>query len=195
MSAIDAFIVERDLYVREHASKCYRPFSYFISKVPFAMHMLRLWRASQLVGVQVLCDLIPLRLLPPLLLTTISYYMIGFRSDFEEQFFNFLLIVCLVSMCSGLDSYLPLSHSFTIVLALALLCLAIGIVSPNTSVANLVAVLALLFQMLFGGFLVNTEGALHAGAHPAALNLTDLNRRHARRVSMAQVSVLLLLRL
>ncbi|KAI8588455.1 hypothetical protein BDZ88DRAFT_194973 [Geranomyces variabilis] len=86
---------------------------------------------------KVLFDLIPLRTIPPLLLGLISYHMMGLRSDDFSFLLKFLLVLVLFN------------------LAAASACLTISIAIPDTAVATLVATLLMLFEMLFGGMLLN----------------------------------------
>ncbi|KAI8917509.1 hypothetical protein DFJ77DRAFT_456678 [Powellomyces hirtus] len=86
---------------------------------------------------KVLFDLIPLRTIPPLLLGLISYHMMGLRSDDFTFFVKFLLVLVLFN------------------LAAASACLMISIAIPETAVATLIATLLMLFEMLFGGMLLN----------------------------------------
>lgn len=81
-------------------------------------------------------DIIPLRVVPPLMMGLISYYMVGLVEGVGE-FFKFLLVLVLFNLTA------------------AALCLAIGVVFKNVSMANLVAVLIMLFSMLFAGLLLN----------------------------------------
>jgi len=116
MSSIDTFFQERAVFLRERANGMYRTSAYFVSKA--------------------LCDVIPMRVIPPLLLGAIVYYMIGLREG-AVHFVVFLSVLVLVSLVSGSMS------------------LAISSAIPSLSVGNLIAVLLLLFYMLFGGFLLS----------------------------------------
>ena len=102
----------------------YRTSSYFISKT--------------------LCDVLPMRIIPALLLGGITYYMIGFNPPIEN-FLWFLLTLVEVSIVAGS------------------MCLLISSFVPSLSLGNLIAIILLLFYMLFGGFLVNKSSM------PAAL--------------------------
>jgi ABC-type multidrug transport system permease subunit len=116
MSSIDTFFQERPLFVRERANGMYRTSAYFLAKAT--------------------CDLVPMRVVPPIILGTISYFMIGLRSGIDH-FLYMLLILVLVCLVAGT------------------MCLVISAFTPSLSLGNLVAILLLLFFMLFGGFLVN----------------------------------------
>lgn len=85
---------------------------------------------------KVLFDIIPLRVVPPLMMGLISYYMVGLVEGVPE-FFKFLLVLVLFNLTA------------------AALCLAVGVVFKNLSMANLVSCLVMLFSMLFAGLLLN----------------------------------------
>lgn len=118
LSSLTVFAPERLLFMRERAKGYYSPFSYYISKIIF--------------------DVVPLRLIPPLLMGCIVYPMTGLLPQGPE-FGKFILLIVLFN------------------LAAAIVCLFIGICIKNGGVANLVGVLFMLFSLLFGGFLLNHE--------------------------------------
>ncbi|KAF9583604.1 hypothetical protein BGW38_009068 [Lunasporangiospora selenospora] len=91
-----------------------------------------------------LFDLIPLRVVPALCLGTISYFMIGLTAE-AEAFLKFLLILVLFNIST------------------AMFCLVIAAGVRSTGVASLASSIAMLFMMLFGGFMINQ------GKIPAAL--------------------------
>ncbi|KAG1081059.1 hypothetical protein G6F42_023095 [Rhizopus arrhizus] len=117
-SALDMFSKERILFMRERENGYYSPSAYFVAKVLF--------------------DIVPLRVLPPLVMGSISYYMIGLNSALPI-FGKFLLVLVLFN------------------LAAAGLCLCFATAFKNLSAANLLANLVILFSMLFGGFLLNKD--------------------------------------
>lgn len=88
---------------------------------------------------QVLFDILPLRVVPPFILGLIIYHMIGLRADSPEFLLKFLLVLVLFNLTS------------------ATVCLLISIACPQMGVANLVATLVMLFEMLFGGLLLNKD--------------------------------------
>ena len=81
-------------------------------------------------------DIIPLRVLPPLVMGVIIYPMVGLVSGWSE-FGSFLLVLVLFNLTS------------------AALCLFIGIVFQESGVANLIGSLVMLFSLLFAGLLLN----------------------------------------
>lgn len=118
LTSLHVFSQERLLFVRERANGYYAPITYFASKVVF--------------------DILPLRLLPPLILGAIVYPMVGLLPEWDA-FFKFLLVLVLFN------------------LATATLCLFIGIVFKDTGIANLVGSLVMLFSLLMAGLLLNHD--------------------------------------
>ncbi|OQO08533.1 hypothetical protein B0A48_06403 [Cryoendolithus antarcticus] len=118
LTSLTTFAPERLLFVRERAKGYYNPLAYYLSKVVF--------------------DIVPLRLIPPIIMGCIVYPMTGLVPSAAE-FFKFTLFLVLFN------------------LAAAMVILFIGICVRNQGVANLLAVLVMLFSLLFGGFLLNSE--------------------------------------
>ena len=143
LSSLTVFAPERLLFVRERAKGYYAPISYYSSKVIF--------------------DIVPLRLIPPLLMGAIVYPMTGLRPAWPE-FAKFMLFIVLFN------------------LAAATVCLFIGIIVRNGGVANLVGVLFMLFSLLFGGFLLN-----HNTIPKAVLWLQTVSFAHVRKVMVTSV--------
>ncbi|KAF3933477.1 hypothetical protein ABW19_dt0204080 [Dactylella cylindrospora] len=118
LTSLHVFSQERLLFVRERANGYYAPITYFASKVVF--------------------DILPLRLLPPIILGAIVYPMVGLLPEWDA-FFKFILVLVLFN------------------LATATLCLFIGIVFKDTGIANLVGSLVMLFSLLMAGLLLNHD--------------------------------------
>ena len=116
LTSLTVFAPERLLFVRERAKGYYHPIAYYLSKVVF--------------------DIVPLRLIPPIIMGAIIYPMIGLVPAAGE-FFTFIMFVVLFN------------------LAAAMICLFVGICVKNQGVANLVSILVMLFSLLFSGFLLN----------------------------------------
>ncbi|KAI7555533.1 hypothetical protein KC346_g23655, partial [Hortaea werneckii] len=116
LTSLTVFAPERLLFVRERAKGYYHPAAYYAAKVVF--------------------DIVPLRLLPPLIMGAIMYPMTGLVPAWAE-FWKYILFIVLFN------------------LAAAAICLFIGICVRNQGVANLLGVLVMLFSLLFGGFLLN----------------------------------------
>lgn len=118
LTSLTVFSSERLLFVRERANGYYSPITYFAAKVVF--------------------DIVPLRLIPPIILGAIVYPMSGLVAAWPE-FFKCILILILFN------------------LAAAAICLFIGIVFKDGGVANLIGSLVMLFSLLFAGLLLNRE--------------------------------------
>ena len=118
MSSLELFISERVIYIRERANGYYRPMAYFFSKILF--------------------DILPLRIVPPVLIGSIAYFMIGLRAK-ASAFLYFLVIITLFNIVAGG------------------LCLIIASVAPSVAAANIIAIACILVATLFAGFLVNRE--------------------------------------
>ncbi|KAL9581236.1 MAG: hypothetical protein Q9212_004017 [Teloschistes hypoglaucus] len=134
LTSLTVFSSERLLFVRERANGYYAPITYFAAKVVF--------------------DIVPLRLIPPMIMGAIVYPMTGLVPDWPE-FFKFLLVLILFN------------------LAAAAICLFIGIVFRDGGVANLIGSLVMLFSLLFAGLLLN-----HDAIPQAALWLQSLSIFH-----------------
>jgi hypothetical protein len=131
LTSLTVFSSERLLFVRERANGYYSPLAYFCAKVIF--------------------DIVPLRLIPPLIMGVIVYPMTGLIPAWPE-FLRFLLILVLFN------------------LAAAGICLFIGIVFRDGGVANLIGSLVMLFSLLFAGLLLN-----HDAIPPAAMWLQTVS--------------------
>ncbi|KFA74091.1 hypothetical protein S40288_03782 [Stachybotrys chartarum IBT 40288] len=134
LTSLNVFSNERMLFVRERANGYYAPFTYFAAKVLF--------------------DIVPLRIIPPLIMGSIIYPMTGLVAD-GDHFLKFMLVLVLFN------------------LAAAAICLFIGIVCKDGSVANLIGSLVMLFSLLFAGFLLN-----HKATPPGAMWLQTLSIFH-----------------
>lgn len=118
LSSLTVFASERLLFVRERANGYYSPITYFLAKVLF--------------------DIVPLRIIPPIIMGSIIYPMTGLVAD-GPHFFKFVLVLVLFN------------------LAAAGICLFIGIVCKDNGVANLIGSLVMLFSLLFAGLLLNHD--------------------------------------
>lgn len=118
LTSLNVFSSERLLFVRERANGYYHPVTYFTAKVLF--------------------DIVPLRLIPPIIMGVIVYPMTGLIPAWPE-FLKFILILVLFN------------------LAAAGICLFIGIVFRDGGVANLIGSLVMLFSLLFAGLLLNHD--------------------------------------
>ncbi|KAL4942049.1 hypothetical protein BDV06DRAFT_193177 [Aspergillus oleicola] len=134
LTSLTVFSTERLLFVRERANGYYHPVTYYAAKVVF--------------------DIVPLRLIPPIIMGVIVYPMTGLIPAWPV-FFKFILVLVLFN------------------LAAATICLFIGIVFRDGGVANLIGSLVMLFSLLFAGLLLN-----HDAIPPSALWLQSLSIFH-----------------
>ena len=80
LSALELFIKERVLFVHENVSGYYHVITYFASKL--------------------LCDILPLRTIPAVSFSIITYFMMGFQAK-VENFFIFFFGIWLTSVCAS----------------------------------------------------------------------------------------------
>jgi ABC-type multidrug transport system ATPase subunit len=118
MSSLELFITERAVYVREKANGYYYGLSYFFSKTAF--------------------DLIPLRVVPPILMACCAYFLIDLRHGIDH-FLWFVLILVLFNLVSGA------------------MCIMIGSIAPSVASGNIMATLFILGGSLFAGHLLNKD--------------------------------------
>lgn len=118
LTGLHSFSSERIIFIRERANNYYHPFSYYASKI--------------------ICDLLPLRVLPPVILLSISYPLIGLTME-HNAFLKAILVLVL----------------FNIAVSVEVLIVGILIREPGTS--TMVGVLCLLLSLLFAGLFINSE--------------------------------------
>lgn len=118
LTGLHSFASERIIFIRERANNYYNPFSYYITKI--------------------LCDILPLRVLPPVILIAIAYPLIGLTME-HNGFLKAIMVLVI----------------FNVAVATEVLIVGILIRDPGTS--TMVAVLVLLFSILFAGLFINSE--------------------------------------
>jgi len=116
LTSIDTFVSNRQLYLREKSSGYFSASAYFVSMV--------------------ITDVIFLRLIPPVLLSVVMYWMCGLHAGTSHFLWFTFLLVC---------------TAFTGVA----ICLLISVVTPTVAMGNLIGILILLFSILFEGILIN----------------------------------------
>ncbi|XP_067409086.1 broad substrate specificity ATP-binding cassette transporter ABCG2-like [Emydura macquarii macquarii] len=121
LSAVELFINERKLFIHESSRGYYRTSAYFLAKV-FA-------------------DLIPNRIIPLLMFSAISYFMMGLKQD-AGSFFLYVLSLSLTNLAAVSMAFLVSASVSTF------------------AVANILIALPFVFMMVFGGFLVNLNSML-----------------------------------
>ncbi|TFK27959.1 ATP-dependent permease [Coprinopsis marcescibilis] len=118
LSSLGLFANERILFMRERSNGYYSSFTYFSSKVLF--------------------DILPLRLVPPLMFGGIVYGLVGLVPT-VQGFWKFMLTLVLFNLTT------------------ASVVLLLSIAFESVSVASLVGTLVMLFNLLFTGLLVNRD--------------------------------------
>jgi len=104
--------------MRERANGYYSPFTYFASKILF--------------------DILPLRVVPPLIYGGILYGLVGLVPT-TAAFWKFMLALVLFNLTT------------------ASVILLLSIAFASTSVASLIGTLIMLFNLLFAGLLINRK--------------------------------------
>ena len=110
MSSIGTFVAELDLFQRERARGYYSTLPFFAAKC--------------------LTDIVPFRVLPPMVFGAISYWLIGLQPD-PVRFASFLIVLILTNVVA------------------TLICFAYAAWFGRVGPANLTAVLTFVFAMLF----------------------------------------------
>ncbi|KAG6811821.1 hypothetical protein H0H92_005680 [Tricholoma furcatifolium] len=123
LSSLGLFANERILFMRERANGYYSSFTYFSSKILF--------------------DILPLRLVPPLMFGGIVYPLVGLVPT-VPGFWKFMLTLVLFNLTT------------------ASVVLLLSIAFASISVASLVGTLVMLFNLLFTGLLINRESVVPA---------------------------------
>jgi len=116
MSALEIFLKERVIFMHEKASGYYRVSAYFVSKL--------------------LCDMVPVRILPTAVFCVVVYFMTGLQRD-AGKFGWFLLVAELQGMCA------------------AAVCFMFSSLISVFAIANLTVTLFYVLMMIFSGLLVS----------------------------------------
>ncbi|RLV89005.1 putative ATP-dependent permease [Spathaspora sp. JA1] len=118
LTGLHSFASERIIFIRERANNYYHPLSYYLSKI--------------------FCDLVPLRVLPPVILISVAYPLVGLTMEHNA----FLKTICVLVV-------------FNIAVSTEMLIVGILIKEPGTS--TMIGVLLLLLSLLFAGLFINSE--------------------------------------
>ncbi|KAF9023043.1 hypothetical protein BDZ89DRAFT_1093146 [Hymenopellis radicata] len=113
LSALYNIVEIRSLFLRERSSSYYSPTTWLLSRFLF--------------------DVVPLRIIPTIIVSTITYWMAGLSHE-AASFFKFLLILVLFTLALTLFNFL------------------LGALFQNGGVAILLSALTALYQMTFAGF-------------------------------------------
>ncbi|KAF7294642.1 ABC transporter protein [Mycena indigotica] len=118
LSALYNIVLNRPLFLRERSGAYYSPTAWLLSRVIF--------------------DVIPLRIVPTIVVATITYWMAGLAHD-AAHYFKFLFILVLFTLAMTLYNFL------------------LGTFFHNGGIAILLSALSALYQMTFAGFFVHLE--------------------------------------
>lgn len=118
LTGLHSFSMERIIFLKERSNNYYHPLSYYLSKI--------------------ICDVLPLRVFPPILMLSVAYPLIGLNWE-DNAFLKCLVILILFN------------------LAVAVEILIIGITVKDSGNATLIGVLTLLFSLLFSGLFINRD--------------------------------------
>ncbi|XP_074084233.1 broad substrate specificity ATP-binding cassette transporter ABCG2 [Macrotis lagotis] len=118
VSAVELLVVEKKLFIHEYVSGYYRVSSYFFAKV--------------------LSDLLPMRVLPSIIFTCITYFMLGLKPTAEAFFIMMFTLMMVAYTASSM-------------------ALAIAAGQSVVSVANILMTISFVFMMIFAGLLVNLQ--------------------------------------
>ncbi|KAJ7118876.1 hypothetical protein C8R44DRAFT_789504 [Mycena epipterygia] len=116
LSALYNVVEIRPLFLRERSSSYYSPTAWLLSRLLF--------------------DVLPLRIIPTIIVSTITYWMAGLAHD-VAHYFKFLFILVLYTLAMTLYNFL------------------LGTLFHNGGIAILLSALSALYQMTFAGFFVH----------------------------------------
>lgn len=117
-TGLSSFAMERIIFIKERSNNYYTPAAYYISKV--------------------LSDVLPLRVIPPVLLALVVYPLVGLNMK-GQAFLIFIGVLVLFNLGISLE------------------ILAIGIIFEDLNNSIIISVLILLGSLLFSGLFINTK--------------------------------------
>eukprot|EP00123_Amoebidium_parasiticum_P015951 comp23216_c2_seq1/m.37804 comp23216_c2_seq1/g.37804 ORF comp23216_c2_seq1/g.37804 comp23216_c2_seq1/m.37804 type:complete len:1009 (-) comp23216_c2_seq1:257-3283(-) len=109
LTSLELFYSERVIYMHERANGFYFPSTYYLQKVLF--------------------DIVPLRIIPPMVMGSIAYFMIGLREG-VAYFLGFIAILVLVNLCAST------------------ICMVVGLTTSRPATGNLIASLIILLSLM-----------------------------------------------
>ncbi|XP_075929352.1 broad substrate specificity ATP-binding cassette transporter ABCG2-like [Petromyzon marinus] len=121
LSAIELFVREHKIFIHEYVSGYYHVSAYFFSKI--------------------LSDLIPMRTIPGIIFSCVTFWMIGLQARVDKFFIHMLTVV--------MTAYGAVS-----------LALAVSAGTSVVAVANVFITVCFIFMILFSGFLVNLPSVM-----------------------------------
>ena len=118
LTGLDSFSKERAVFVRERSNNYYHPLSYYFSKL--------------------ICDVLPLRVFPPIILLAIIYPLVGLNMT-GYKFWVSIAVLILFNLATAME------------------VMVIGIMVKDSGSAIMISVLFLLLSLLFAGLFINKE--------------------------------------
>ncbi|KAJ3119576.1 hypothetical protein HK100_000246 [Physocladia obscura] len=118
LSVIGSMAQERNLFLRERSNGVYGSMPYYLSKI--------------------LCDILPLRVLPAFLTGTIAFFMVGYDAS-GSHYPKFLVLLLLFSAIMGL------------------MCICLAAAISDVGTATLAGAIIILFKMLFAGLIISQD--------------------------------------
>ncbi|QLG71364.1 hypothetical protein HG535_0B04040 [Zygotorulaspora mrakii] len=115
---LSSFALERIIFIKERSNNYYSPLAYYMSKI--------------------LSDVLPLRVVPPVILALVVYPLVGLNMG-EQAFFKFIGVLILFNLSISLE------------------VLTIGIFFEDLNNSIIFSVLVLLGSLLFSGLFINTK--------------------------------------
>jgi len=116
LSALYNIVEIRPLFLRERSNSYYSPTAWLLSRFLF--------------------DVVPLRIIPTIIVSTVTYWMAGLAHD-AAHYFKFLFILVLYTLVMTLFNFL------------------LGTLFYNGGIAILISALSALYQMTYAGFFVH----------------------------------------
>ncbi|XP_061439052.1 broad substrate specificity ATP-binding cassette transporter ABCG2-like isoform X5 [Rhineura floridana] len=116
ITTVELFITEKRIFIHEYISGYYRVSAYFFSKI--------------------IADMVPMRTLPGIILTSLNYFTIGFKPTVAAFFIMMITVILVAYTASSM-------------------ALAVATGQDVTSVANLLINICFVFMIVFSGLLVN----------------------------------------
>ncbi|NWU97191.1 ABCG2 protein, partial [Upupa epops] len=129
VTAVELFVVEKKIFIHEYISGYYRTSAYFISKL--------------------MADLIPIRTIPSIIFTCITYFMLGKYSLLLYPYKALSLKPTAEAFFTMMFTLVMVSYTATS------MALAIAAGQSVVSVANLLMTITFVFMIIFSGLLVN----------------------------------------
>ncbi|AMD22151.1 HGL189Cp [Eremothecium sinecaudum] len=117
-TGLSMFSLERIIFIKERSNHYYSPAVYYISKI--------------------ISDVIPLRVVPPILLCVIIYPLVGLNME-NGAFFRCMGTLILFNVCISLE------------------ILTVGIIFKDLSTSLIISVMVILGSLLFSGLFINMK--------------------------------------